>query len=63
MILFSGEAEFYGLVEEQGDHLPGDDGRDPLPNFMLDAKAHDPNILPHMYDHEMLEEMFPLIEA
>ena len=30
---------------------------------MVEAKAHDPNILPHMYDHEVLEEMFPLIEV
>ena len=49
---------------QQGDHLPGDDGHDPLPNFvMAEAKAHDPNVLPHMYDQEMIEEMFPQINA
>ena len=30
---------------------------------MVEAKAHDPNILPHMYEHDVLEEMLPLIEA
>ena len=43
---------------QQGDHLPGDDGYDPLPNLMVEAKAHYPNILPHMYDHEVLEDVF-----
>ena len=48
---------------QQGDHLPGADGHDPLPNFMFDSVAHDPNKLPHMYDYVALEEMFPLIKA
>ena len=40
------------------------DGHDPLPNFVLaDAKPHDPNKLPHMYDDETIDEMFPRIEA
>ena len=49
--------------EHQVDHLPGNDGHNPLPNLMIDAKVHDPKILPHMYDHEVPEEMLPLIEA
>ena len=49
--------------EQQGDHLPGDDSFDPLPTFMSDAITHDPNILPHMYEHEIMVKMFPLIEA
>jgi len=48
---------------QQGDHLPGADGHDPLPNFMFDSVAHDPSKLPHMYDYDELEEMFPLIKA
>ena len=48
---------------QQGDHLPGDDSFDPLPTFMNDAITHDPNILPHMYEHEIMVKMFPLIEA
>ena len=43
--------------------MPGDDDHDPLPNYMIEAKEHDPSILPHMYEHDVLEEMFPLIEA
>ena len=48
---------------QQGDHLPGADSFDPLPTFMSDAINHDPNILPHMYEHETMIKMFPLIDA
>ena len=48
---------------QQDDHLPGDDSFDPLPTFMNDAITHDPNIIPHMYEHEIMEKMLPLIEA
>ena len=52
------------VTGQQGGHLPDDDGHDPLPNFVLaDAKPHDPNKLPHMYDDETIDEMFPKIEA
>ena len=39
---------------------------DPLPTFLNDideSQAHDPNILPHMYSPEQIDEMFPTIEA
>ena len=43
--------------------MPGDDSFDPLPTFMSDAITHDPNILPLMYELEIMVKMFPLIEA
>ena len=52
------------VTGQQGGHLLDDDGHDTLPNFVLaDAKPHDPNKLPHMYDDETIDEMFPRIEA
>jgi hypothetical protein len=30
---------------------------------MFDSVAHDPNKLPHMYDYDALQEMFPLIKT
>ena len=29
---------------------------------MVEAEAHDPHVLPHIYDQEILVEMFPQID-
>ena len=38
--------------------------QDPLPHFVIqEAKAHDGTKLPHQYEPEEVEEMFPIITA
>ena len=38
---------------------------DPLPTFIadLEAKMHDPSVLPHMHSEDEIENMFPTIPA
>ena len=49
----------------------GSDGRDgghsadgsPIPTFHLEAEIHDERTLPHLYEDEDVEKMFPAIGA
>ena len=51
-------------IGQQDGHLPDDDGSDPLPHFVIqEAKVHDGSKLPHQYEPEEVEEMFPIITA
>ena len=51
-------------IGQQDGHLPDDCGGDPLPHFVIqEAKAHDCSKLPHQYEPEEVEKMFPIITA
>ena len=51
----------HGSDDRQGGHSTFD----PLPTFVteLEAKIHDPNVLPHMYPDIDIDKMFPTIPA
>ena len=62
----TGRAESAPLLRPQGsDSREGGHSSDgnPLPTFRLEAELHDERMLPHLYDEEDVENMFPSIEA